>query len=313
MLVGPDGQSFGLVSGGCLEADIRLNARKVLAFDQPKCILYDSTEEGAENENVAAELGLGCNGRVEILIQPLKSEQRDVLLQLLERMESGRDSFILQCFQSDNSEDLQALVLLDESLEVINNTSLASLPTLDSSNLSKHQILVAGDQRWSLNRQDHAIRLWIFGGGEDARPMVSLAASLGWKVTLLDHRPAYARREDFPLVANIIRQRPDELDQTVDADAAIVMTHNIELDAAWLARISPAESLRYIGLLGPFERKQDVMERAKIGSNSDIHKLLHGPMGFDIGGDIPETVALSTLAQCHQILFREEPSRRDNG
>ncbi|MBT5106993.1 MAG: XdhC family protein, partial [Porticoccaceae bacterium] len=118
------------------------------------------------------------------------------------------------------------------------------------------------------------------------------------------HRPAYARQADFPLVENIIRQRPESLDHDVDADAAILMTHNLELDANWLKRIQDCQSLRYIGLLGPVDRKLEVMELAGIESSPEIEEFLHGPMGFDIGGDIPESVALSTLAECHQVLFR---------
>jgi xanthine dehydrogenase accessory factor len=305
MLVDPDGQSLGLVSGGCLEADIRLNARKVLAFDEPRCILYDSTEEGT----IAAELGLGCNGRVEILIQPIKTVHHDLLLLLLDRMEAGADSFLLQCFESENLDDLNQLVLLNDRAELITKATGTALPKLgslefDSPELKSHEVLSENHQRWSLNRHDHPIKLWVIGGGMDAQPLVSMAATLGWKVSLLDHRPAYARQADFPLVENIIRQRPESLDHDVDADAAILMTHNLELDANWLKRIQDCQSLRYIGLLGPVDRKLEVMELAGIESSPEIEEFLHGPMGFDIGGDIPESVALSTLAECHQVLFR---------
>lgn len=309
MFVDPDGKSFGLVSGGCLEANIRLNARKVLALDKPKCILYDSTDEGAEEENVASELGLGCNGRVEILIQPLKSELREVLLQLLDRMEAGLDSFLLQCFQSDNSNDLNALALLDEKLDLVNSATDVSLPELDSSNPDKHKILLEGQKQWSLNSQDHPVKLWVVGGGEDAQPMVRLAATLGWKTTLLDHRPAFGREVDFPLASRFVRERPADIDLAIDADAVIIMTHSLELDAAWLSRIRASDDIRYIGLLGPVERRREVFKIAGIEPNSGMDELLRGPMGFDIGGDLPESVALSTLAQCHQVLFQKELRR----
>lgn len=309
MFVDPDGQSFGLVSGGCLEANIRLNARKVLALDRPKCILYDSTEDGAEDENVASELGLGCNGRVEILIQPLKSEQREVLLQLLDRMETGQDSFLLQCFKSDNPDDLNALMLLDGEFDLVNSATDISLPELDTSNSDKHQILLDGQKHWSLNGQAHPVKLWVVGGGEDAQPMVRLAATLGWKTTLLDHRPGHAREADFPLANRFVRQRPTDIEGAIDADAVLIMTHSLELDAAWLSRISGCEDIRYIGLLGPVERRREVFKLAEIDPDSGMHDLLRGPMGFDIGGDLPESVALSTLAQCHQALFQKELRR----
>ena len=327
MLVDPDGQSFGLVSGGCLEADIRLHARKVLAFDQPKCILYDSTEKGADDENVASELGLGCNGRVEILIQRLKSAQRGVLLQLLDRMEAGQDSFLLQCYESgadsgsdnDSADDLNSLALLDEKHRLVSNATNTRLPKLEASHSNSnsisgtHRTILDDGKHWSLNRHNHPVNLWIMGGGEDAQPMVRIAASLGWRITVVDHRPAYGRDADFPLASRLIRKRPTDLDEEIDADALIIMSHSLELDVAWLSRISDCKSIRYIGLLGPAERRREALELAKIELNSEVNDLLYGPMGFDIGGDIPESVALSTLAQCHQVLFQKESSRREKG
>jgi len=84
------------------------------------------------------------------------------------------------------------------------------------------------------------------------------------------------------------------------------MSHNLAMDAAWLARLQSCKSLRYIGLLGPKDRREQVLQLAGIETQSPVHNLLHGPMGFDIGGDTPESIALSTLAQCHQVLFRPE-------
>lgn len=294
---------MGLVSGGCLEADIRLNARKVLAFNEPRCLLYDSTEEG----NIATELGLGCNGRVEVLVQPLRAESRQLLLTLLERMTSGRTSYLLQCFRSSRTEDLNALALLDEAGKLLMSNQGAELPAIPLTDKA-HQVVQDGRRVWSLNRHAHAVRLWICGGGIDARPMANLAASLGWLVTLADHRPAYAKAADFPAVQKILRQRPEEAEE-IDADAAILMSHNLRLDAAWLARLSSCESLRYLGILGPVDRRNEALKLAGIAADAPLLNILHGPMGFAIGGDMPETVALSTLAQCHQVLFAQETGR----
>lgn len=307
MLVNPEGESLGLVSGGCLEADIRLNARKVLAFGQAKTILYDSMDE----ENIAAELGLGCNGRVEVLVQPLSATHRQLLLQLLVRMENGQTSFLLHCFQTDRPEELNTLILLDGGACLVDAVGDTEIPELGHLSLERrHQLLDQNGRSWSLNRYLPPVSLWVFGGGVDARPLVHLAASLGWRVTLVDHRPAYARPGEFENAEFFIRQRPEEFESVVTADAAILMTHNLKLDAAWLARLKDSLSLRYIGLLGPNARKNEVIELAGVARDSAVIDILYGPMGFDIGGDIPETVALSTLAQCHQTLFKQE-LRRD--
>lgn len=308
MLINPDGQSLGLVSGGCLEADIRLNARKVLAFAQAKTILYDSMDQ----ENIAAELGLGCNGRVEVLVQPLQKPHRDIFMQLLERMESGESSYLLHCFQADNPESLNALVILDSEGSLLGSATQIDPPELSQSSFRrKHQVVTDKDRSWSLSLHRPPVNLWVVGGGVDAQPMVALAASLGWRVTLADHRPAYGREEDFAFAETFVRERPDAFSGEITADAAVVMTHNLELDASWLRRLQDSQSLRYVGLLGPADRRNEALHLAGIGSDSSLHGILHGPMGFDIGGDIPESVALSTLSQCHQILFQNELRRED--
>lgn len=306
MLISPEGESLGLVSGGCLEADIRLNARKVLTFGQSRTILYDSMDE----ENIAAELGLGCNGRVEVLVQPLSPEHRNVLLQLLERMQKGQTSYLLHCFHSDNTKDLNALTLLDDSGKPIDGVNQSDMPGITGDSLSsKHQVLSEGGRSWSLSQYLPPVNLWVFGGGVDAGPLVSMAASLGWRVTLVDHRPAYAHENDFEFAERFVRQRPEEFELPINADAAILMTHNLNLDAAWLKRLDSCPALRYVGLLGPVDRKNEAVELAQLSTSSNLLDILHGPMGFDIGGDIPESVALSTLAQCHQVLFKRELRR----
>ena len=76
------------------------------------------------------------------------------------------------------------------------------------------------------------------------------------------------------------------------------MTHNLDMDAAALQSLQHS-SARYIGLLGPVHRKQKVFKKANL---DQVSAPVFGPMGLDIGGDLPESIALATLAECHQVL-----------
>lgn len=296
MLVDPLGRTFGLISGGCLEADIVLQGKKVLFDGQARLIVYDSTEEG----NIAAELGLGCNGRVGVLIQRLTPAHRDVLLTLRERLLQGFDSHLLQCFASDCPQDLSALLLLDEQLAPIGSAQDEPLPPLAG---SQAPAVIADDSKqWALTLQRAPVSLWIVGGGVDAEPVAAMAAMLGWRVTVVDHRSAYARASRFPGAERIVRETADDYAGNIDADAVILMSHNLNMDAAWLARCGDAIRLRYIGLLGPVDRRDDVIARSGLAAQDHPVALIHGPMGFDIGGDLPESIALSVMAQCHQVL-----------
>lgn len=298
MLVDPLGRTFGLISGGCLEADIVLQGKKVLFDGQARLIVYDSTEEG----NIAAELGLGCNGRVGVLVQQLTPSHRDLLLSLRERLLQGIDSHLLQCFASDRPQDLAALVLLDETLKPLSMVETSPLPPLTG--VENPGTITHGSQQWALTRQRAPVNLWIVGGGIDAEPVASLAAMLGWRVTVVDHRSVYARPNRFPTAERILRDTADDYAGNIDADALILMSHNLAMDAAWLARSKDAPRLQYIGLLGPTDRRDDVIVRSGLSSQERPCELIHGPMGFEIGGDLPESIALSVMAQCHQILAR---------
>lgn len=305
MLINPLGQSFGLISGGCLEANIREQARRVQAVKHALCPVYDTTDE----DSIAAELGLGCNGRVEVLIQELSEGCRAVLLQLLDRMENGASSYLLHCFSSGHQHELGQIALLDEKHNLLIAESNTELPDISKLPSARHQIVEDSGRRWSLNRHLAPLRLCVIGGGVDARPMVEIASKLGWQVTLVDHRISHARPQDFQGASRIVRQSPLELTEPLAFDAAVIMSHNLGLDAQWLQKLQHCETLRYLGLLGPVDRKHEVLRLADISPQSDFCERIYGPMGLDMGGDTPESVALSTLAQCHQVVFSHELGR----
>jgi xanthine dehydrogenase accessory factor len=298
MLVNHLGQGFGLISGGCLEANICLQARKVESFGRAAHIIYDSTDE----DNIAAELGLGCHGSVGILIQQLGDSHRSLLLQLLQRMQTGQTSYLLNCYSSAKAADLNALALYDQQGQLLASATDTALPEWPDQDGGRHQLIASGEQQWSLCRHLPPVNLWLVGGGVDAVPVASMAALLGWRVTVLDHRASNARQQDFPQVERVIRQPPDQFQEPVSADAVIIMSHNVDLDAAWLNQLRGASQLQYIGLLGPVYRKAEVFALAGIEADDPLAARVYGPMGFDIGGDLPASVALSVLSQCHQVL-----------
>lgn len=297
MLVNPDGQTFGLISGGCLESDIVLRARRVLEYGQPEFVVYDSTEDG----NIAAELGLGCNGRIGVLVEELTDNHRQLYGCLLDRMENGKTSHLLHCFEGAPGE-LGVRAVLDEQLlpvcTIKGDTGLPRLEVIDQGSPGRD----SQGNLWVVTPVKPPVRLLIVGGGVDAQPVAALAAGLGWRVTVADHRTVNARRHNFAAAEQLIHQRPGDVQQEVAVDAAILMSHNLDIDASWLAYCRSLSGLHYLGLLGPQSRKEEVLTLAGLAADADFARSIHGPMGLDIGGDLPESVALSVIAQCHQLL-----------
>lgn len=274
MIVGSSGQRLGLISGGCLERDIAQQANRVMHTQTPLRIVYDSTN----NSDVAWQLGLGCGGVVTVLLQPLTTDNNFLQLpDLYGRLSQGQSATY----------------------------------SVDLSGGDKNYLMAAGEvnaseQILAVNLKPQR-KLVIFGAGIDAIPLVAMADNLGWQTVLVDHRLGYAEPENFIGAQDIIREQALDLvddPRLTHADAVIIMTHNVSLDACALKLIqqdSQFDNLAYIGLLGPEHRKEKVLACAEL-SESDFNSTLYGPMGFDIGGELPESIALSVLAQCHQCV-----------
>lgn len=146
----------------------------------------------------------------------------------------------------------------------------------------------------------------LFGAGYDALPLVDFAKILGWRVTAIDHRPAFASRERLPAADEIINKGAEDLPDELFEDensVAVIMTHNYERDREILRRLLNSKCL-YTGALGPKKRTEKLL--AEIGGNfseSQMEKL-HAPVGLDIGADSPEAIALSIVAETQAVLHK---------
>lgn len=309
MLINSLGQSHGLVSGGCLEANIILHAKKVFDNQQAHYVEYDMLEE----DGYAAELGVGCKGKIGVLLQYITPAHHVLLSRLFQRMKNGEVSYLQQTFSTTSSQlaNLNELSLFDsEGGQVITTAQQQTIVTHDAlkeiiSGNNNHSNFNVAQSELSLTKISAPINLWVFGGGSDAAPLVSMATQMGWRVTVVDHRSSYARQSVFKHASEIFREHPDNfthLTQFQQLDAAILMTHNLNLDAAWLKLLHEHNVAKYIGLLGPLERRGNVETLTSIVDQEWLTKNVNGPVGLDIGGELPESIALSILAQCHSVL-----------
>jgi xanthine/CO dehydrogenase XdhC/CoxF family maturation factor len=142
------------------------------------------------------------------------------------------------------------------------------------------------------------IQLLVFGAGDDAVPVIELAKYFGWRVSVVDGRAHYARRERFPMADEVLVRPAGRSGMQAAIDcwtAAILMTHSYSQDLEVLGELS-AIPLAYLGILGPRKRTIQLLDEAGISASS-IGPALHGPMGLDIGADGPEQVALAIVAE----------------
>lgn len=146
-------------------------------------------------------------------------------------------------------------------------------------------------------------RLLVLGAGLDAVPLTRLADEVGWRCTIVDHRPAYVSNNEFPDGFEKHCAEPGQLAETVDLNTfnfAIVMSHHLSSDREYLRQMADS-NIAYIGLLGPPARKERLL--SELGEQaSSLTARLHGPAGLNLGGRGPERIALSILAQMQQLL-----------
>jgi xanthine/CO dehydrogenase XdhC/CoxF family maturation factor len=149
--------------------------------------------------------------------------------------------------------------------------------------------------------------LTIFGAGDDAGPLVRFAKELGWEVTIVDARPAFATPGRFPEADAVIVARPEEAVARINpaADsAAVIMTHHYRHDVPLLRTLLP-RPLAYLGVLGPKKRTDMILadiEADGLAISAAMRARLRAPVGLDLGADNPEEIALSILAEMTAVL-----------
>jgi xanthine/CO dehydrogenase XdhC/CoxF family maturation factor len=316
MLIAADGQTIGSVSGGCLERDVLNQAQRVLQCNTARVISYDSTSD----DDIVWEFNLGCNGIVDVLIEPLPHNgKRGLLAFLADCLDHKQAGVVATVFGVEGHMKVaighrlmmrarQSLIndIVDKDLaEAIRSDSRCALES-GRPKVAMYE-MPTGRAEVFIEVIHPPVPLVIFGAGQDAIPLVRFAKELGWHVTVIDPRPGYATRPRFPLADALVVCRPEEVDEHIKihrGTVAVVMTHHYLHDADLLKVLLPLP-LRYLGLLGSKRRTQRLLHNARkeslLLSQSNLH-LIHSPIGLDIGADTPEEIALAVTAEIQAVL-----------
>ena len=282
------GQQLGMLSGGCLETDIQRHARQVMLSGKAITLCYDSSEDDDPSFHVAS----GCGGTVHILLQPISAQTQYLHLDSVFRTLSARSTGLYYQRITDTTGIVDSRFIETDVLSQYNAPQRPDLFEED-------------DAPWLATPIVPEPHLLVVGGGVDARPLTLIAHELGWQVSVWDPRPTHARRENFLPADWILQGSALELFDfaiSKSVDAAVLMTHNVQLDGKALQALQQVP-LQYIALLGPTHRRLQVLTQAGL-RESELTTPLAGPAGLDIGAELPEGIALSILAECHASLKR---------
>jgi xanthine/CO dehydrogenase XdhC/CoxF family maturation factor len=268
LLMDREGPLRGSLSGGCLEGEVHARALEALAEGRPRLLRYDLRGDA----DLIWGTGSGCEGVVDILVEPLPAFPD--WMAHVEAAWASRHALTVHT---------------DLTPKLLGRRSLPTTPDLPASGLTETFV--------------PPVALWILGAGDDSRPLVRMAKELGWVVGLLDHRPAFATAARFP-EADAVRAGPPA--QTLPAllldgrSAVVLMTHHYAKDLEALRLLLPSP-VGYLGLMGSRARSGKLLaELAAEGLKADAR--LHTPVGLDLGGGAPESIALGILAEVQAAL-----------
>jgi xanthine dehydrogenase accessory factor len=295
LLIGAGGEYAGTISGGCLEAEVTRKAAWMVrdgAVVEQYSTMFDDTAE--------IPFGLGCGGVVDLLVEPVDTPECRALLEAMERSligeGIGKEARVVTWLPGEGK-GLRRVVLGEDGTVVFASKGFSDTKIDCAKGLQ-------GGREYEGRFVEELCapqRLFVLGAGDDAKPVVSIAALLGWSVTVADGRGQLARAERFPEAERVV---------VIEAagaaglgirrkDAAVLMTHSYEQDRAILASLLRAAP-GYMGLLGARHRSSLLVSEAAAAIGwtvAECCELIHAPVGLDLGGDGPEAIALAVIAE----------------
>lgn len=297
MLVTESEELVGAISGGCLEEDVRKKSQQVLEENRVQLVTYDMMSD----DDIVWGLGLGCNGIVQVLLEPLQANNIPRELQFAEdcylREQTG---FIAVIFESQQQELVGRKYIYGEDDDIWQKIKAAKPAILEQNKNSVVQIEIDGVLCKVLVEGIMPTTVVVFGAGFDAVPVVEFCKNLGWKVIVCDHRETYLNAERFPQADERIVAHPKTLHHHLKLQPhhfVIVMTHNYHNDLQVLQNLSQTQ-VSYIGMLGPKVRTQRIIDEIQQQTQKQLDtSTIFGPIGLDIGSETPEEIATAIIAE----------------
>ena len=274
ILVG-NGTRVGVVSGGCLEADVARRAWFLKSPGEAELVRYDT----GTGDDATYEFGLGCRGVVEVLLERLETSSDPPIIRALRTAVFDRRTVKLATF--------------------IRGSRIGERVDLDGCRCD-----AAADEDAVLEVVAPPVQLIIFGSGIDVAPAIRIANAMGWQTLVIDHRLHAANVADASrtLLANASAWTQSA---TIDAHtAAVVMTHRMNDDAAYLGSLV-GTAVAYVGCLGPASRTTALFDQLAIDGvavDPAFRAKVHAPVGLDLGGERPEEIALAIIAEMQAAL-----------
>jgi len=304
MIVGADGSMYGTIGGGCLEAEVLAASNAALTTGENQLLRYTMTEKQA------GESGLNCGGTVRIyteLVEP--GEDADLFDHILTARRAREECVLATALQAEGPATAARLWIGRDG------RTYGSLGSVEADrhteDIMSECIGLERGRVYELDLADSKPEifvepflpepiLYVFGGGHVGAQIGAMAKNVGFRVVVIDDRPAFANAARHPAADECLVAEMEEVfaDLPIDDQAYIVAAtrgHQHDEIVVEQAIKTPA---RYVGMLGS-ERKKMMLWKRIEGRGGERARLdrVHAPIGANIGADTPEEIAVSVVAE----------------
>ncbi|MDT3697791.1 MAG: XdhC family protein [Thermincola sp.] len=310
MLVLPDGQVYGTIGGGCGEADVRREALNALTELTPTKYMVNMTNDIAEEE------GMVCGGLMEVfidIIKPQANPEKVLLSGYLDSLEASEQPVLVTVTHSPENPHLFGRKcyftagakrygdLGDEDLNNLAGELADQVRSAGKIRLVRTTALPAKPEfELLLEPAPAPVELLILGGGHIAKPLAAMAAILGYRVTVVDDRPAFANSARFPGASRVICQDFGRALQDLEIGPTafiVIVTRGHRHDKVCLKAVV-SQPTAYLGMIGSRRRVKALLaELLEEGIPAGQVERIHSPIGLNIGAETPEEIAVSILAE----------------
>jgi xanthine dehydrogenase accessory factor len=320
MVVVGEGETRGAITAGCLEDRVAELARGVVETGEPTVERFDLTDDADGTWG----MGLGCNGVVDVLVEPVDASLRPAL-DALARKEPVAVLTALDADAPGVSRGDRTLLLPDAPAET---AARPSLPESVVSALRDRAATLRAEgaaETLTVETDDGSVTVFVdglapvpdllvFGHGPDVRPVARLGSEAGFRVVVASARGAKADPDTFPAADAVQSVRaPDAADAVTDPvhTYAVVMSHNFLDDRLALASLLDA-GVPHVGLMGPGKRFEEIREAmAEDGRSLDADELdrIATPVGLDLGGGTPTEIAFAIVSEAIAVRHGRDGGR----
>ncbi|MBI0426633.1 XdhC family protein [Psychrobacter sp. NG27] len=303
---------------------------------ETKSDIYDEPDSDLDDADFdELNFGLGCNGRVHVLFERLTTAT-PLLETICNVRRTQQPITVATLIRANGYQNAELQIGMRINLDEYHNSGdLPEQETTDSSNIiadtveelaeyklsdknAEYVIVENGKAttEWLVQRLQPQVRLLICGAGNDVMPLVTMAKLQDWHVTVIDSRAQYATRMRFPqadAVMSLALNDSRALLELSNNAAVALMSHSLSQDRARLAiLLKHSDNYKYLGQLGPRYRTERLINEISINISNPtmleagIHKL-HYPIGYKLGGDGPEALALGIMAEINAVMHNQTP------